>query len=150
MGPAEVDGIRHGPDELLRAEGVRELEEQPGELDTAGAEEGQELADLGLGAAAEIVLERPGNLDVPAVFRFLGIILRAFAEFDDGIEVIEVVLGHPGLEVGIADVGMGVREKINRPFALGPDCQLATPMTGPLEIESRLTRLRRPGGGWDG
>jgi len=121
VGAAEVDGFRHGPDELLGAERIRELEEEAGKLDAAGAEQGQELAGLRFGAAPEIVLERPGNLDVPAELRLLGIAVRGLAELDDGIEIIEVVLGHPGLEIGVADVGMGMRKEIDRPLALRLD-----------------------------
>ncbi len=125
--------------------------ERVGKLEIPGADlhpplphEVQELLSLFFGPVPEVVLKRPGDLDIPAEFRVVGIAVRFAAVLDDIVQVLRVLFEDPGLELRVADIGVGMMEKVDRPMARGRERFLGG--GGPA---ARLERKGRDNAGLD-
>ena len=143
QGPAEILGRQDGPDELLVAEQIRKLDIPARKLHSAGTQQAGQRLDLLRRPALDVIFQGPGDLDVPAEFRLVGIGLGRPAELDDPVQVFGLVLGRPGRKIGIAEVRVGMGPEVNRPFPLGRENK--APGGRAVSHPHRKPRPDRPG-----
>ena len=118
IGPAHPAGDPRRANKLFVREAVGLVHVPGRELHPPGLEEGDELGDLVGRPRSKEVLQAPGCLDVPTELGLVRVAFGGLAEFDDIVQVFDVVLRDPRLKVGVADVRVGMGQKIERPFAL--------------------------------
>jgi hypothetical protein len=103
-----------------RREARQGVDEQRVEAEAPVLHRGDDLAPPLRRGSREVALERPEHFHVPPEPRPLGIVLRAVRKIERNVEVPPVFFLDLGLEVGVADVGVGVGDEpdLERPGRL--------------------------------
>ncbi len=123
---AELVGERQTPGEFVdRVDLGVHAEGERVDLDPALLDPAHELVAHGLRSGREPMLERVGDLDVPAELRVFRPVVGRRDEVEDGVEVAELVLHHDRLGIGVAIVEVGVVDEVDRPLALRHDLDVA-------------------------
>ena len=84
----------------------------PGDIDEAAIVPELEAVDLLVGGLVEVFLGHAGDFTDPAVLGLGGFVLGGFDQIEGGIDELTMLAKAEILEVGEADIGMGVIDDV--------------------------------------